>query len=96
MHDASLAVNDIISFIKHIMRDAQQKKAKSESFSLLNDESCFWLKDYAQKILPLKFWEVQKGYFGKKGMSMHTDVFFPKKGLDISKQVYLTVIYQCD
>ena len=96
LHDASLAVNDIISFIKHIMRDAQQKKAKSESFSLLNDESCFWLKDYAQKILPLKFREGQKDYFGKKGMSMHIDVFFLKKGLDISKQVYLTVIYRCD
>ena len=91
-----MAVNDIISFIKHIMRDAQQKKTKSESFSLLNDESCFWLKDYAQKILPLKFQEGQKDYFGKKGMSMHIDVFFLKKGLDISKQVYLTVIYRCD
>ena len=29
-------------------------------------------------------------------MSMHIDVFFLKKGLDISKQVYLTVIYRCD
>ena len=78
------------------MRDAQQKKAKSESFSLLNDESCFWLKDYAQKILPLKFCEGHKDYFGKKGMSMHIDAFFLKKGLDVSKQVYLTVIYRCD
>ena len=29
-------------------------------------------------------------------MSMHIDVFFLKKRLDISKQVRLTVIYQCD
>ena len=29
-------------------------------------------------------------------MSMHIDVFFLKKGLDISKQVYLTVIFRCD
>ena len=71
LHDASLAVNDIISFIKHMR--------KSESFSVLNDESCFWLKDYAQKILPFKFREGQKDYFGKKGMSMHIDVFFLKK-----------------
>ena len=63
------------------MRDAQQKKVKSESFSLLNDESKFWLKDCAQKILILKFREDQKHYFGKKGMSMHIDVFFLKKGL---------------
>ena len=55
LHDASLAVNDIISFIKHIMRDAQQKKAKSESFSLLNDESCFWLKDNLRKYCHLNF-----------------------------------------
>ena len=29
-------------------------------------------------------------------MRMHIDVFFLKKGLGISKQVYLTVIYRCD
>ena len=29
-------------------------------------------------------------------MSMHINVFFLKKGLDISKQVYLAVIYRCD
>ena len=63
------------------MRDAQQKKSKSESFSLLNDERCFWLKDYAEKMLPLKLRQDQKDYFGKKGMSMHIDVFFLKKGL---------------
>ena len=26
---------------------------------------------------------------------MHIDAFFLKKGLDISKQVYITVIYRC-
>ena len=37
------------------MRDSQQKKAKSEAFDKLSESSGFWLKDFRQKIIPLKF-----------------------------------------
>ena len=93
LHDASLTVNDIISFIKHIIRDVQQKKAKSESFSLLNDEMFLVERSCSENIATKILRRPKKDYFGKKGMSMRIDVFFLKKELDISKQVYLTVIY---
>ena len=40
----------------------------------------FWLKDWAQKVVPRKYREAQKDYFGKQGMStlilitLHIDV----------------------
>lgn len=79
----------------HLIRDAQQKKAKIYCFDLLDDKNCFWLKDYSQKNLPVHFQEGQKDYFGKKGMSMHVDVFFSKENDAIGKQVYLSLIYRC-
>ena len=54
----------------------QQKLAKTNAFELLSESTAFWLKDYCQKILPAKYQEGQKEYFGKKGMTLHVDVFF--------------------
>ena len=39
------------------MDDAQQKKTKSFGFDQLDDETYIWLKDFSQKILPMKFRE---------------------------------------
>ena len=96
LHDTTIAVTSILNYIKHLIRDAQQKKAKSYCFLNMDQETCFWLKDFSQKIIPVKYKEGQKDYFGKKGMSMHVDVFFVKRDNDISKQVFITVIYWCD
>ena len=80
------------------MRDAQQKKAKIDAFKLLDKETGFWLKDFCQKILPAKFREGQKQYFGKKGMSLHVDIFFLKKdeGTNLKKHIYFTAITRCE
>ena len=58
------------------MRDAQQKKAKEFAFSHISETVGLCLKDFSQKVLPVKFREGQKDY-GKRGMSLH-DVFFTK------------------
>ena len=56
----------------------------------------FWLKDFIQKVLPIKLKEGQKEYFGKKGMSLHIDVFFAKQNGNIRKRVYYSSVYHCD
>ena len=78
------------------MCDAQQKKAKSFGFDQLDDEICLWLKNFSQKILPLKFKEGWREYFGKKGMSFHNDIFFLKKNKHLFKRLYLSPINQYD
>ena len=76
-YDIEVAIEDIFDYIKHLMRDAQQKKAKEFAFSHISETVGFCLKDFRQKVLPVKFREGQKDY-GKRGMSPHNDVFFTK------------------
>ena len=87
----------IVEYMKHLMRDAQQMKAKSDANLVLDNNTAPWLKDYAQKVLPEKHCEGQKDYFGKKGMSVHIDVLLTKNMLlnELVKHVYYTVLYRC-
>ena len=65
-YDIKTAIEDIKLYVKHIIRDVKQKKAKTFAFDSLDEASCFSLKDYCQKILPMKFREGQTDYSGKK------------------------------
>ena len=64
------------AYVKHQIRDVQQKLAKINAFELPDESTAFWLKDYYQKILPAKYREERKEYFDKKGMTLDEDVFF--------------------
>ena len=66
-YDAEIAVQNMHEYTKHLMKDSQQKKAKFEAFDKLSESAGFWLKDFCQKMIPLKFREGQKEYFGKEG-----------------------------
>ena len=79
--DVKKKTGDIVEYMKHLMRDAQQMKAKSDANLVLDNNTALWLKDYAQKVLPEKHREGQKDYFGKKGMSVHIDVLLTKNML---------------
>ena len=43
-YDAEIAVQNIHEYIKHLMRDSQQKKAKSEAFDKLGESAGFRLQ----------------------------------------------------
>ena len=76
--DCNIVIKDIIEYIKRLVRDVQQSKAKSYAFDKVDNNSAFWLCDFSQKIIPIKYCESQKEYFGKKGMTLDIDVFFYK------------------
>ena len=46
MYDINIAVKDILEYIKHLVHDVQQRKAKAHAFENLNEETVFWLRDY--------------------------------------------------
>ena len=84
-------------YIKHLMRDPQQKKAKEFAFSHISETVGFWLKDFSQKVVPVKFLDSQKYYYGKRAMShIHVDVLYTKQDGMMKKKEYHTSIYQCD
>ena len=59
IYDVNNAIKCIIEFMKHQVRDAEQKKAKSNVFNELDESSAVWLRDFTQKVLPVKYRDVQ-------------------------------------
>ena len=55
--DCNIAIKDIIEYIKHLVRDVQQSKAKSYAFDKVDNNSTFRLCDFNQKIIPIKYCE---------------------------------------
>ena len=96
IYDVKNAVDAIIEYMKHQIRDEQQKQAKIFCFHEISDTNAFWLRDYAQKVLPKSYREGQRNYFGKKGMSVHIDIFYMIVGDELIKVVYITILYRCD
>ena len=93
IYDVSVAIEDIETYIKHQVHYAQQKLAKVLAFQSTDEETAFWLKEYCQNVLPTKYCEGQKEYFGKKGMSLHVDILCMKKDGVFVKKVYFMAIY---
>ena len=70
----------ILEWMRHSLRSVQQNKAKQDVMGYLESgHSALWLKEWAQKALPISFRENQADYFGKKGMSLAVDVFYREK-----------------
>ena len=95
-YDVQRSVENILAYMKHQMRDAQQKLAKEFACDHIDNVTAFWLRDYSQKILPMSYREGQRSYFGKKGMSLHVDVFLTKSSEEIEKMVYFTAVHRSD
>ena len=55
MHELETAKKNIIDYLKHLIRDVQLKKAKEYAFANLKENTAFWLRDFCQKVLPVKF-----------------------------------------
>ena len=46
MYELEAAKKNIIDYLKHLIRDAQQKKAKEYAFANLKKNTAFWLRDF--------------------------------------------------
>lgn len=85
----------VLAWMKHIMRSYQQGKARKTSLDKASSSIVWWLRDYAQKILPVKALESMQDYFAKRGISVHVDVFMRKVGEIWYKNVYITCLDGC-
>ena len=85
-YDVKIAKENIFKWQQHIIRHVQQNKAKVDAMDLINKCTGLWIRDYCQKVLPMQFIEGQCSYFGKKGMTLHTDFFLLKSTAAGNKQ----------
>ena len=79
MYDINNFEEDTALYMKHIIWDCQQEKAKQDILENLGNDDVFCVKDWSQKILLQNFREPQQDYFGEKGMSHHMDVIHIKQ-----------------
>ena len=79
VYDGNIGKKDIFEYIKHLVRDAKQSKAKSYAFHKIDNNSALWLHNFCQKIIPIKYNESQKEYFGKKSMTTYRCILLQVK-----------------
>ena len=97
LYDVTITKLNILEWMAHILRGVQQEKAKTLAMNQLSQTKGFWLSDWAQKILPIRYRKGQNEYFGKKGMSLRIDVLLQKQQTGtLQKDVYFTATYRSD
>lgn len=72
------SVQAIQNWKSHLLRSVQQDKARTDVVELLDEESVLITQDWAMKLLPQKFREHQRDWFGKRGISWHISVVIRK------------------
>lgn len=89
----------VLKWQQHILRHVQQNQAKLDVFAVVQTDNskAVWIRDWGQKILPMKYREEQSSYFGKKGMSIHFDVFIftDANTKQLNKAVFVSLLDNC-
>ncbi|CAB4014644.1 hypothetical protein AC249_AIPGENE19513, partial [Paramuricea clavata] len=71
LYDFEKAVSSIKEWKAHIMRTANQERAKQDIMDALDSSSVLILMDWAMKFLQLRYREKQSEWYGKRGLSWH-------------------------
>ena len=96
MYDVNIAVRDIILYFKHLIHDAQQKKAKSFGFDQLDDETLFLVKRFQSKDTAYEVQGRTERTFWEKRDVFTCRCIFLKKNNHLFKRLCLSSINQCD
>ena len=75
LYHVKTAKENIFKWQQHIIRHVQQHKVKVNAMDFINKCIRLWIRDYCQEVLPMQFREGWCSCFGKKGMTLHADVF---------------------
>ena len=67
---------EILEWQRHILRGVQQELGKKALLDKIGPTTCYWLKDWGMKYIPLRHRESTKDWFGKRDISNHIDCVF--------------------
>ncbi|CAH0546967.1 unnamed protein product [Brassicogethes aeneus] len=90
------AKQKIFDWQNHIIRAAQQGKARTTVMDILESRQALWIRDWAEKILPSRNLESMTEYFGKRGFSLSVEVFLIKNEEKWQKFVYFVALDRCE
>ena len=71
LYDAVQAQNSILQWKAHILRAANQDRAKTDAVKSLQCDTILVVMDWAMKFTHMKYREKQSDWFGKHGMNWH-------------------------
>ena len=57
LYEVNITKSNILEWMAHILRGVQQEKAKILAINELSQTKGFWLSNWAQKILPIRYRE---------------------------------------
>ena len=97
MYDFEQSSTDILQWKAHILRSANQDKAKQDIITNLNDSSALVVMDWAMKFLQMKYREKQSDWFAKRGISWHmsTVIFKQETSSEVEVQTYAHLFDYC-
>ena len=70
----SQVVQGVEIWKSHLLRSAQQDKARTDVIQMVDETSVLITQYWAMKFLPQMFREHQRDWFGKRGISWHISV----------------------
>ena len=63
------ATSTIFNLMEHILWEVKLNQAKQYAMTQISLTCGLYIREWAQKKIPYKFWEGQHAYFAKEGMS---------------------------
>ena len=95
LYEVVTGSEEFLEWQRHILRGVQQELGKKALLDKIGPTTCYWLKDWGMKYIPLRYRESTKDWFGKRGISNHIDCVFlqdPEDSTKIKKFTYYTII----
>ena len=93
LYDVVQAQNSILQWKAHILRAANQDRAKTDAEQSLRCDTILVEMDRAMKCTQMKYREKQSEWFGKRGMNWHISCVLSKREdeeqLDVTSYVHL-------
>lgn len=87
LYDFERATKAISQWKAHILRSANQERAKQEILENLDPNSNLVVMDWAMKFLQIRYREKQSDWYGKRGMSWHVSSVISRDELTGKLQV---------
>ena len=92
LHDFQRSAKAVNHWKSHIMRSANQERAKQDILEDLDSSSNLIIMDWAMKFVQMRYREKQSDWFGKRGLSWHISSVISRDRSENSK-LLLTLIY---